>query len=617
MLTKKRSFFAGISLFLVMVGCQQAENDLADHTFSTGAASSVDTVSSAPASQAAQAALTDKPNIVLIIVDDMGYTDIGAFGSEIDTPNLDKLANAGVKLTNYHASPQCAPTRSILMSGTSNHTAGMGSMFGDRFMEGEFGDRPGYEGYLHPRVATLPERMGEAGYNTYMVGKWHLGRTDDTAPTAKGFDRAFALMSGGSNHLAMLSAGGQAVAYREDGELLDELPENFYSTNTYTDKMIEYIDSGRDSNKPFFSYVALTAPHWPHQVPEEYKDIYAGRYDEGFDALRAQRVARAEALGVVPKVDPELFDIVGDSWEELTPDQQKYYARMMEIYAAQIKNMDDNIGRLTAHLEEMGELDNTFFFFMSDNGAEADSEANPFFGAQLASNPYYDNSYENIGNVNSWVFYGPGWAQAAMAPYRLFKGFLTEGGTLVSAFASHPSMVESGVLNDQYLTVMDLMPTLLDLAGAEFDPTSISGRSVVPMQGRSFAGMLAGDDGLVYAQDDVRAFELHGQRALLKGDWKVVWEQAPMNIAWYGDNPENWRSWRLFNLADDPTEQFDLKDSEPEKFAELVGLWDQYAADNQIFTDVVLLDSPPPLGIGGAAMGSGMAGGAMEAGAMQ
>ena len=614
MRTKKRSFLASISLLLAIVGCQQAEDS------SGGQASGAEAVQSAPQVQTEPA---EQPNIVLIIVDDMGYTDIGAFGSEIDTPNLDKLANAGVKLTNYHASPQCAPTRSILMSGSTNHRAGMGSMFGDRFMEGEFGDRPGYEGYLHPRVATLPERLGEAGYNAYMVGKWHLGTTDDTKPTAKGFDRAFALMQGGSNHLAMLGAGPRAPSYRENGEILEALPEDFYSTNTYTDKTIEYIESGRESGKPFFSYVALTAPHWPHQVPEEYKDIYSGRYDEGYDVLRAERVKRAEELGVVPKVDPELFDIVGDSWDDLTPDRQKYYARMMEIYAAQVKNMDDNIGRLTAYLDEIGELDNTFFFFMSDNGAEADSEANPFFGAQLDNNPYYDNSYENIGNVNSWVYYGPGWAQAAMAPYRLFKGFLTEGGTLVSAFASHPSLADGGVLNDQYLTVMDLMPTLLDLAGAEFDSTSISGREVLPMQGRSFAGVLAGDGELVYTEEDVRPFELHGQRALLKGDWKVVWEQAPMNIAWYGDKPGNWRSWRLFNLADDPTEQFDLKESEPEKFAELVGLWDQYAADNQIFTDVVLLEGSPPQqamgggGMGGAGMGAGgMGAGGMDAPAM-
>ena len=607
MLTRRLSFFASTSLFFAIVGCQQAEDNSSDQ------ASAV----VPPVAQESAENTTEQPNIVLIIVDDMGYTDIGAFGSEIDTPNLDRLANAGVKLTNYHASPQCAPTRSILMSGSSNHTAGMGSMFGDQFMEGEFGDRPGYEGFLHPRVATLPERLGEAGYNTYMVGKWHLGNTDETKPTAKGFDKAFALMNGGSNHMAMLGAGTRAPAYRENGEVLDALPDGFYSTNTYTDKIIEYIASGRESKKPFFSYVALTAPHWPHQVPEEYQDIYAGRYDEGYDVLRAERVKRAEELGVVPTVDPELFDIVGDSWDDLTPDSQKYYARMMEIYAAQIKNMDDNIGRLTTYLDEIGELDNTFFFFMSDNGAEADSEANPFFGGQLANNPYYDNSYENIGNVNSWVYYGPGWAQAAMAPYRLFKGFLTEGGTLVSAFASHPSLVESGVLNDQYLTVMDLMPTLLDLADAEFDPTSIAGRDVLPMQGRSFTGMLSGSDEMVYGPEDVRAFELHGQRSLLKGDWKVVWEQAPMNIAWYGDKPENWRSWRLFNLANDPTEQFDLKDTEPEKFAELVGLWDKYAIENHIFTDVVLLDELPPLGMAGGMGGQAMgAGGGMGAGAM-
>lgn len=545
-----------------------------------------------------------QPNILLIMADDMGLTDLGSFGSEIDTPNLDAIANGGVKLTNFHASPQCAPTRAILMSGTDNHTAGMGSMFGTNFMQGDLGDGPGYEGYLHERVASLPERLKDAGYNTYMTGKWHLGSTESQKPTSRGFDQAFALMPGNGNHLAMLGAGQRAPAYREKGEVLESLPEDYFSANTFSSKLIEYIDEGKSDGKPFFGYLALTSPHWPLQVPEEYKDLYKGRYDAGYDVLREERVKRAEALGVVAKVDPELFDPIGKNWDELSPEEQRYTAREMELYAAMVKNMDDNIGKITAYLEKIGELDNTLIFFMSDNGAESDSGENLFFKITLENNPYYDNSYENMGNVNSWIYYGPGWAQASMAPYRMYKGFFTEGGTRVSAFAQHPTLTKTGILSDQYLTVMDLMPTFLELAGADFDPSLYAGRQVEPIKGRSFKSVLQGSDQAIYSDSDVRTFELHGQRALLQGDWKIIWEQEPMNMAWYEDEkPNHWNSWRLFNLASDPTEQHDLSDLEPEKKAELIALWDQYAKDRSIQTTIVPVQGPPmgaPIGGNGA-----------------
>ena len=341
------------------------------------------------------------PNILLIVVDDMGYTDIGAFGGEIRTPNIDDLAYAGIRLTNFHASAQCAPTRSMLMSGADNHKAGMGSMFGARMIKGGFGGRWGYASYMHPRVATLPERLREAGYNTYMTGKWHLGSDDEKKPTARGFDRAFALMAGSASHMEMRSALLPAV-YREGGEILDELPEDFYSTRTHTDKMIEYIDSGLGDDKPFFGYLALTSPHWPLQVPAEELDRYAGDYDDGYDAHRARRLERAEELGGVPKVDPLLFDPNGRRWSDLSKEEQRYSARTMELYASMLENADANIGRLLAFLKDSGEFENTFIFFMSDNGAEADREdKNPTFAGGIARSNYYENSYENLGKASS------------------------------------------------------------------------------------------------------------------------------------------------------------------------------------------------------------------------
>lgn len=541
----------------------------------------------APEGEPEIAATTESPpNIILIVTDDMGYTDIGAFGSEIETPNLDRLAYAGVRLTNFHASPQCAPTRAMLMSGADNHTAGMGSMFGPQFYVGGYEDRPGYERYLHPRVASMPERLSDAGYRTYMAGKWHLGADDEKKPTARGFDKAFALMGGHSSHMEM-RAHNTAV-FRENGIALESLPTDFYSTNTYTDKLIEYIGAGQDGGKPFFGYLALTAPHWPLQVPSEYLDRYAGQYDDGFDALRERRVSKAAELGVVPDVDPALFELIGPSWDQFDEEEQKYLARKMEIYAALMENMDDNIGRLISYLEGIGELDNTFIFFMSDNGAESDREdKNLTFSRSIArAGGYFDNSYENLGNINSWVNLGPGFAQATAAPYRLFKGFLTEGGSRVTSFAWHPSLASSASINNQYLTLMDVLPTFLDLANARFDERTYNGREVEPMQGKSFAGMLAGDPTPVHVADEVIAFELHGQRSLVRGDWKILWEQRAINIWWDDEEPDHWKSWRLYNIANDPTEQFDLSDSEPALREELIALWNDFAEENQVMKSV-------------------------------
>jgi arylsulfatase len=564
----KTSTYTTLLLTLFVVGCQSSE--------------SVD-----------QKQPVSRPNIVLILVDDMGYTDVGAFGSEISTPHIDSLANAGVKLTNFHSSPQCAPTRAMLLSGSNNHKAGMGSMFGSVMIEEDYGERVGYERQLHPRVATLPERLGDAGYHTYMSGKWHLGLTPEHAPTQKGFDRSFALLIGSSNHFGFPSIN-PATAFRADGELIEELPEDFYTTITYTDKLIEFIDSNKGDGKPFFAYMAYTAPHWPLQVPDEYLERNSGHYDAGYDVLRAERVRRAEELGVIPSVDPGLFTALGPAWDELSPEKQRDSARRMELYASMMEIMDDNIGRLVNHLKNIGEYENTLFFFMSDNGAEADTEAdNLTFLGQIERSGYVDNSFENFGKPSSFIFLESGWAQASAAPYRLFKGFTTEGGHRVTAFAHHPTLATGGMIDDQYLSLIDVMPTFLDVAGAEFDATTVRGRDVVPLDGRSFASVLAGSGEQIYSANDVIATELHGQRSLLRGNWKIVWEQRPINISWVFPFPERWRTWQLFNLADDPTEQNNLADEHPEVLAELVALWEEWADDNNVMKEVTAKWPPP------------------------
>lgn len=545
-----------------------------------------------PTSETIQQAVgkAKQPNIILIVADDMGLTDLGAFGSEIKTPNLDKLALEGMRLANFHASPQCAPTRSILMSGTDNHTAGMGSMFNGTFLRDWDDTLKGYEGYLHPRVASLPERLKEAGYNTYMTGKWHLGGDEQKKPTARGFDEAFALMSGSANHMLKASHGGpnspRIPVYREHGKALESLPDDFYTTDTYTSKIIEYIDADQADDQPFFAFLAFTSPHWPLQVPEQYLDLYAGQYDQGYDVLRSARMKRAQELGIVPEVDPANYSSVGETWNDLTPEQQRYSARSMELYAAMVKNMDDNVGRLLAYLEKSAELDNTFIFFMSDNGAEPEMEYNPTFGNSMLRSNFYDNSYENMGNANSWIFYGPGWAQAAMAPYRMYKGSLAEGGTRVSAIAWHPTLSSTGSISKQYLSVMDVMPTFLDMANAKFDPSKYGDKDVVPMEGRSFSSVLKGDPNQIYTADDVIAKELHGQRSLLRGDYKIVWEQRHAQMYYEGNAQPHWRSWRLFNLKDDPTETNDLSSQMPELKQELITLWDEWADEYGVRKDI-------------------------------
>jgi arylsulfatase len=258
----------------------------------------------------------------------------------------------------------------------------------------------------------------------------------------------------------------------------------------------------------------------------------------------------------------------------------------MELLAAMVENMDDNVGRLVAHLKSTGQFDNTFIFFMSDNGAEADREdKNPEWARGIENTNYYDNSYDNLGKASSWAFVREGWAQASMAPYRLYKGFLTEGGTRVASFAHHPTLASSGKIDNQYLTVMDVMPTFLSLANADFDPTSVRGRDVLPMDGKSMHTALQ-TSARVHGADEVIASEMQGQRSLVRGDWKIVWEQMTVSMSWQGEKPDHWRAWRLFNLADDPTEQLDLAADEPEMLVELTTLWDQWAASNSVITDI-------------------------------
>jgi arylsulfatase len=539
-----------------------------------------------PVSDTAPAAgeTQSQPNLLLLVADDMGYTDLGAYGSEIRTPNIDGLAEQSIKLTNFHVAPTCAPTRSMILSGTDNHTAGLGSMFGRPMLSGVDGV-PGYELYLHERVATLPEILSDAGYHTYIAGKWHLGVEPDQTPAARGFERSFVLIPGSWQHF-----GAPAHLFSENGEMVDESINDFYSTRGYTDKLIEYIGDNHGDDRPFFAFAAYTSPHWPLQVPDEFIDRYAGVYDEGYDVLREKRVESAQALGLVPQVDAEAgFERIGPAWQELSDEEQRVSARRMELYAAMLENLDHNIGRLLAYLEEIGELDNTVILFMSDNGAESDRiDLNPTFVQRWG--PTADNSMENLGRANSFVSIGPGWAQAATAPFNRAKGFINEGGTRVPAFILYGSGVNPIDIDDQFLRAMDIAPTFLELAGTEPVSGSYRGREVVEIEGRSFARILDGNHQPLYSNDEAIGSELHGHRALRRGRYKLVWEQAAGNTWWDYPVPDSWYRWSLYDIESDPSESRDLSEDYPELVAEMIELWDDYADAHGVVREARLVD---------------------------
>ena len=436
----------------------------------------------------------ERPNILLIVADDLGYSDVGVFGSEIATPNIDALAADGLMLTQFHVSPNCGPTRGAMMTGVDPHRAGMGG--NHEVAAANQKGQPGYEGYLRKDVVTIAELLREAGYHTYMTGKWHLG-ADSNNPASRGFEKSFALLNGAASHWADQGAiiPGATTRYLSDGQIVDELPEDFYSTTWYTDQLISYIDTASGDGAPFFAYLSFTAPHNPLHVPQEYIDKYRGRFDGGWDELAAERLARLRTLGLAgdsqaPQPRPDWVM----AWDELSPEQQAARARDMEIYAGMIDYLDESIGRVLEHLRQSGNYDNTLIVFMSDNGPSRTSiqdylalggEGGEFFNS-------FDNSLDNKGLPGSSTDIGPAWAYAAATPLRLFKGYVAQGGIQVPAVIKLPgNMANAGSRTDRLIHVMDLMPTFLSVAGVDY-PDVYNGETIVPLQGKSLMPMLSG-----------------------------------------------------------------------------------------------------------------------------
>ncbi len=521
-----------------------------------------------------------RPNILLIVADDMGYSDLGSYGGEIKTPVLDELAQQGMRYTDFYVSPTCSVTRSMLLSGTDNHIAGLGNM-GELTAPNQVG-KPGYEGVLNKRVASVAELLQDSGYHTYMVGKWHLGIKPDQIPHARGFERDFSTLVGGGDHFDdawNIEWQIPRMPYTEDGLPVKKLPKDFYSTKNYTDKTIQFIEEGRKDKKPFFAYMAFTAPHGPLQLPDDWLRRYKNRYDEGWDGIRQQRIARMQELGIVDKgvnTADRLFFLPRST--TLTPAVRVMQGRTMELYAGMIEYMDDQIGRVFDYLKSIDEYDNTVVIFISDNGAEGNnlramvSGQMGTFGFLHAMNNFAEEGHNSLGRKGTFAEYGPAWAQVSMAPFRLYKGFLAEGGTRSPLIISGPGVKGAGGINKKaVLHVKDIAPTILELAGIKH-PATYKGRKIEPMQGKSWVGMLNGHTQSPRGASDWLGWELFGNRAIRQGDWKISWHYQPLGT----------EDWQLFNLAEDPGEQYDLTDKYPKKRKELIALWGEYVKTNGV-----------------------------------
>ena len=499
----------------------------------------------------------------------MGWTDIGSFGSEIETPNLDTLAQQGVTFTDFHVSVSCSPTRSMLMSGNDNHVAGLGNM-GELLAENQIG-KPGYEGHLNDRVATLAEVLREGGYHTYMAGKWHLGHEKGSLPFDRGFERSFSMLVGGASHysdmLGILPLDDPA-SYSLNGKHIEELPADHYSSRSFADYLMDSIRENRGDGKPFLAYLAFQAVHDPVQVPEPWLSKYRGKYDDGYEALKTTRWQAAKNKGVVPQ-GAELADRhpMIKPWDDLSTEERAVEARGMEVYAGMLDAMDYHYGRVVDFLKDIGEYDNTVIIFLSDNGA------NPWYSNEYPEadksefRDQFDYSLENIGNPKSNHSYGIGFASGSGGPLDKFKMTVGEGGIRVPLIIAGPG-IKVGQQSDAFTYVWDIMPTILEIAGVEY-PEKIQGRKIDPMRGRPMHGLLDGTKEIIYGQDEFVGGEMSNGKWMRQGEYKAVLVPEP-----YGSG-----DWKLFNVDVDPGEANNLSKAMPDKLETLKAAWEQYATD--------------------------------------
>jgi arylsulfatase A-like enzyme len=521
-----------------------------------------------------------RPNIVIILGDDLGFADMGSFGSEIKTPNLDELAKEGMRFTQFYTSATCSPTRSMLLTGVDTHLNGLGNM--DEWAAPNQWGVDGYEGHLKRNLTTLPQLLRDAGYHTYMAGKWHMGKSPDLIPAARGFERDFSLLDGAGSYWDMWSftAISPKSTFTEDGRYLTKLPKHYYATKTYTDKIISDIEADHKDGKPFFVYLSEQAPHDPYHLPRDWRYRHVGEYDKGWDVVRKERLQRQIQMGITaPGTElAERMWFVPDA-SLLAPAARAIMGKKMELYAGMVENMDYHVGRLMDYLKKIGEYDNTIFIVFGDNGAEGADLFKMIAGTPgtrdflFASMVWSETNPNAWGDPHSYVGYGPAWAQVSMTPFSQYKGNMAEGGIRNALIVSGPvDRQAAGSINTQaVLHVADIMPTLLEVAGAK-RPQTFQGEKQPPLIGKSWVKTLAGEETSPRSDKDYMAWEIFGNHAVRQGDWKLVWQYKP-----YGTG-----QWQLFNLAEDLGERHDLAAQQPEKVKALLALWDDYVQANHV-----------------------------------
>jgi arylsulfatase A-like enzyme len=496
---------------------------------------------SAPLQAADDAAKPARPNIVVILVDDMGFSDISCYGSEIQTPHLDKLAAEGLRFTQFYNTGRCCPTRASLLTGLYSHQAGIGHMNEDDHL-------PGYEGRLNDQCVTLAQVLKSAGYFTSMAGKWHVGQEYGVVPWNRGFDASLNAPAGGFYY----AADDKAELYL-NGRKLDvngpELPKGWYSTDLWTDFAIKFVDQGIAAKKPFFLYLPYNAPHFPLQAPLDEIAKFRGKYMMGWDALREARNASQIKMGIVDKawaLSPRPKEV--RAWDDLKPPRQDRFDQIMAIYAAVIQHMDTDVGKLTDALQQRGVLDNTIIMFMSDNGGNA--EGGP--GGVLQGEP--------AGGPRTTVFEGMSWATLSNTPFRRYKHYNHEGGIATPLIVHWPAKITTpGALRTEVGHVIDIMPTCVELAGATY-PTELNGRPILPMEGRSLLPALDNKP----IDRDALYWEHEGNAAVRVGDWKLV--------RYHQNGP-----WELYDMAADRTELHDLAAAQPDRAKDLLAKWNAWA----------------------------------------
>ena len=506
----------------------------------------------------AQAPARPRPNIVLIMADDMGYSDIGCFGGEIPTPNLDRLAGKGLRFRQFYNMARCCPTRASLLTGLFPHQTGIGHMTEEPANpQAENWGTPGYQGYLNRSCATIAELLKPAGYHTYMAGKWHLGlHGKEKWPLQRGFEKYYGILAGAASYFK--PQGGRGLTYNNTP--LDPPSGNYYTTDAFTDSAMAFVRSQQDDN-PFFLYLAFNAPHWPLQAKPEDIQKFEGKYAAGWDVTRSQRFTHQRASGIVEAgTNLSERDTSVREWSALNAAEKKEVAYRMEVYAAQVSSIDQNVGRLLTTLQQAGKLDNTLIIFLSDNGA--------------CPEPYLELGGGTMAEINDpeksgAISYGMGWANASNTPYRKWKREVEEGGTAAPFIMYWPGGIDKRLNNTIVGTpsyVIDLVPTFLQLAGAQY-PAQMNGNKLPALEGRSLlpacSGTMLGTHAYMY-------WEHEGNQAVRKGNWKAVRDDKSTE-------------WELYDLSTDRIESKNIARQNPQLLRELTAQWQTWANSHFVF----------------------------------